>query len=197
MTVRRARAAAAGLAGRIDGVDEAAFRASLELARTRPHLTPDDVVAALSAELEPDQLAEVHEELARRGVRIVVDGRRARCELDVDDASDVVAGEVVVSDGRPRAAGAAAPRRPSSGRATAAAAARPTRSACTSRRSAGSRCSPADEEVALAKRIEAGAAAERAPRRPQRLGRARRARLRRARAGSSVASATARRPRAS
>ena len=48
-----------------------------------------------------------------------------------------------------------AARRPST------AAARPTRCACTSRRSAGSRCSPAPEEVALAKRIEAGTAGRR------------------------------------
>ena len=42
--------------------------------------------------------------------------------------------------------------------ATGATAARPTRCACTSRRSAGSRCSPRAEEVALAQRIEAGSA---------------------------------------
>ena len=39
-------------------------------------------------------------------------------------------------------------------------AARPTRCACTSRRSAGSRCSPAQEEVDLAKRIERARFAE-------------------------------------
>ena len=66
------------VAVRIDGVDEAALQRVEELARTRPLLTADDVVAALSEELEPDQLAEVHEELTRRGVRIEVAGRHAR-----------------------------------------------------------------------------------------------------------------------
>ena len=46
------------------------------------------------------------------------------------------------------------PSRPLTGQAR-----RPTRCGCTSRRSAGSRCSPAREEVELAKRIEAGGAA--------------------------------------
>jgi RNA polymerase primary sigma factor len=85
----------------IDGVDEAAFSRVLEFARTRPHLTLDDVVVALSVDLEPDQLAEVHEELARRGVRIVVDEPDAQMPpaLQTESGSDVVVGEVVVSDG--------------------------------------------------------------------------------------------------
>jgi RNA polymerase primary sigma factor len=69
----------------IDGVDEAALQRVVELARTRPHLTADDVVAALSIELDPDQLAEVHEELTRRGVRI-----QLAADLDDLDEDDVV-----------------------------------------------------------------------------------------------------------
>ena len=98
-----ARAAARGAEVRpgIDGVDEAAFSRVLEFARTRPHLTLDDVVVALSVDLEPDQLAEVHEELARRGVRIVVDDPDAPVPppLQADAGPAVVVGEVVVSDG--------------------------------------------------------------------------------------------------
>ncbi len=51
---------------------------------------------------------------------------------------------------------------------------RPTRCACTSRRSAGSRCSPAPEEVDLAKRIERASLRRGAPGRPRRRRRARR-----------------------
>jgi RNA polymerase primary sigma factor len=56
----------------VDGVDDAAIQRVEELARARPQLTADDVVAALTADLDPDQLAEVHEELTRRGVRVEV-----------------------------------------------------------------------------------------------------------------------------
>jgi RNA polymerase primary sigma factor len=85
----------------IDGVDEAALARVLEAARSRPHLTLDDVVVALSVDLEPDQLAEVHEELARRGVRIVVDDPdpAPASTVDVEMVGDVVGGEVVLRDG--------------------------------------------------------------------------------------------------
>ncbi len=73
----------------VGGVDEAAIQRIEELARTRPHLTADDVVAALSEDLEPDQLAEVHVELIRRGVTVEIEtGAEAGEELDADD--DVV-----------------------------------------------------------------------------------------------------------
>jgi RNA polymerase primary sigma factor len=146
------------------GVDEAAFSRVLELARTRPHLTLDDVVVALSLDLEPDQLAEVHEELARRGVRIVVDDPDAPPlpVLDVEHVSEVVVGEVVVSDG-------GTTRRQARRRAAKATVERPSESR------GGSTSDPVrmylkeigrvalltgPEEVELAMRIEAGAEAE-------------------------------------
>ena len=58
---------------RADGVDEQALQRLVDLGRTRPHLTADDVLAVLSTDLDPDQLAEIHQELERRGVRIQVD----------------------------------------------------------------------------------------------------------------------------
>jgi RNA polymerase primary sigma factor len=79
-----------GVADRIEGVDEAALQRVEELARARPVLTADDVVAALSSELEPDQLAEVHEELTNRGVTIEVAGPLDDIELG-DDVHEVIA----------------------------------------------------------------------------------------------------------
>ena len=69
----------------VEGVDEAAMQRVEELARTRPHLTADDVVAALSIELEPDQLAEVHVELTRRGVTVELE----TADDELDDLVDL------------------------------------------------------------------------------------------------------------
>jgi RNA polymerase primary sigma factor len=79
-----------GVADRIDGVDEAALQRVEELARARPVLTADDVVAALSSELEPDQLAEVHQELTERGVTIEVAGPLDEIDLG-DEVHEVIA----------------------------------------------------------------------------------------------------------
>jgi RNA polymerase primary sigma factor len=54
--------------------DPALLRRLEEIARTRPQMTADDLVAVLSVDLDPDQLAEVHSELSRRGIRIEVGG---------------------------------------------------------------------------------------------------------------------------
>jgi len=82
----------------IEGVDEAALQRVEELARTRPHLTADDVVAALSVELDPDQLAEVHVELTRRGVRIELDAVGDVGGVgDLDDLDDDVVHEVIAA----------------------------------------------------------------------------------------------------
>ncbi len=67
-------------------LDEEVLSRIEEAARTRPHLTADDLVAALSVELEPDQLAEVHSELTRRGIRIELDDA-ALDDFDDDDAT--------------------------------------------------------------------------------------------------------------
>ena len=54
-------------AAALEALDADALRRIEEAARSRPVLTADDLVAALSVELDPDQLAEVHQELTRRG----------------------------------------------------------------------------------------------------------------------------------
>ncbi|MBA2281471.1 MAG: RNA polymerase sigma factor RpoD [Acidimicrobiia bacterium] len=72
----------------VEAVDEDTLRRLVALAHTRPHLTADDIVAAISVELEPDQLAEVHEELVRLGVRIVLEDQleEEMVDLEVPDA---------------------------------------------------------------------------------------------------------------
>jgi RNA polymerase primary sigma factor len=80
-----------------DGVDPDALHRIEELARTRPGFTADDLVATLSVELEPDQLAEVHSELTRRGVRIEIDGDPLEEFEDDDDDSERAADDVIVS----------------------------------------------------------------------------------------------------
>ena len=78
----------------VDVLDAAALRRIEEMARTRPNLTADDLVAALSVELEPDQLAEVHSELTRRGIRIEVDGDALD---EFDDELDRPADDVITT----------------------------------------------------------------------------------------------------
>jgi RNA polymerase primary sigma factor len=68
-----------------DVLDADVLRRIEEAARSRPHLTYDDLVAALSVELGPDQLAEVHSELSRRGIRIQVEGESLE---EFDDGAD-------------------------------------------------------------------------------------------------------------
>jgi len=70
-------------------IDEGVLRRLEELARTRPNLSADDLVAALSVDLEPDQLAELHEELTRRGVKIEVAADIT--DLDDDEVHEVIA----------------------------------------------------------------------------------------------------------
>jgi RNA polymerase primary sigma factor len=74
--------------------DPALLRRIEEMARTRPQITADDLVAVLSVDLDPDQLAEVHSELSRRGIRIEVGAPIDEYEDDLDDtdrpADDVI-----------------------------------------------------------------------------------------------------------
>jgi len=79
------------------GIGDDDLRRIEELAKARPGFTDEDLVATLSTDLEPDQLAEVHSELTRRGVRIEIALDPLEEFEDDDDDSERAADDVIVS----------------------------------------------------------------------------------------------------